>query len=714
MLKNIATKLFSLGIFCLIIYISCFFLKAYEKNTNFVYLKGGNLLDVTEGTVIPNSLIIIKGDTIAYAGSSKPYEKSADMTVVDCSGKTLLPGLFDSHIHLGGASTLGYIIIDNQRKLSAFLYSGVTSVFDLGAIQEWILSLRDTEKKESPLSPRIFAVGPVFTSPNGHGTEYGVPMSLTPTTEEEARQAVQKLIQAEPDQIKIIYEKGSKRFTSLSYELMETIIDESHKNDFTVVTHILTFEQAKDAIKSGTDGLAHMVSDQEVDEEFLDEMKRKGVFCIPTLAVFESLSGGMLTITEDLKGPLAKKGICREILADLKQKKEMPGLKESLGAMKDSLHFAQINAKRMHDKGIKLALGTDAGNPAVFFGPSVHREMELWVEAGISPGDVLRAATINAAEILGQQDRLGALSEGKLADILVVEGNPLEVIRNTQNIYMVIKNGKILDREDLAKTINPPEKPSARKENNARTSKTAGDAPSYQSDPSVVEQIKGAKELLKQGVDTWDPEVMKKARDRFLGLLAKDKQESLYLIYYIALSDFRLINYYMASAEMDKAETYTKESQMYLEKAMNMDANFGELDALYASLLGFEIALHQEKAMSLGYQIYQNFGKAFQKSPNNPRVHYLKGVSDLFTPEQFGGGPDAAISSLTKSIELFEKEDIQDPVKPSWGEDEAYTFLGMAYNQKGETEKAREAFKKALEINPEFGLAKDEQKKIEK
>jgi tetratricopeptide (TPR) repeat protein len=238
------------------------------------------------------------------------------------------------------------------------------------------------------------------------------------------------------------------------------------------------------------------------------------------------------------------------------------------------------------------------------------------------------------------------------------------------------------------------------------------DAPSHQFDPSVVEQIKEAKELLKKGVDTWDPEVMKKARDRFLGLLAKNQQESLYLLYYISLSDFRLINYYMASAEMNKAETYIKESQIYLGKAMNMDAEFGELDALYASLLGFEIALHQEKAMSLGYQIFQYFGKAFEKSPDNPRVQYLKGVSDLFTPEQFGGGPDAAIKSLTQSIELFEKQDIQDPVKPSWGEEEAYTFLGMAYNQKGETEKAKEAFTKALEINPDYGLAKDELRKL--
>ena len=232
--------------------------------------------------------------------------------------------------------------------------------------------------------------------------------------------------------------------------------------------------------------------------------------------------------------------------------------------------------------------------------------------------------------------------------------------------------------------------------------------------PDLPQKIKEAKEILKKGVNTWDPEMMRAARDRFLGLLAKEKEDNIYLLYYVAFCDYRLTNYYMTSAEMDKAETYTKESQMYLERAMKIEPDFGELDALHASMLGFEISLHQEKAVSLGFQIFQYFGKALEKSPDNPRVHLLKGLSDLYTPGQFGGGPDAAIKSLNRSIELFEKENVQDPVKPSWGKEEAYTFQGIIYNQKGEAEKAEEMFKKALEINPEFGLAKEELRKIKK
>ena len=232
-------------------------------------------------------------------------------------------------------------------------------------------------------------------------------------------------------------------------------------------------------------------------------------------------------------------------------------------------------------------------------------------------------------------------------------------------------------------------------------------------DPALAQKIIEAKGILKAGVDTWDPETIKKARDRFLGLLAREGQNNLYLLYYVALCDYRLANYFIASQEMEKVETYVKESETYLLKAMEIDPEFGELDALYAYMLGFEIALDQEKAMSLGFQSFQYMGKAATKSPDNPRVQYLKGISELYTPAQFGGGVDAAIKTLTRSVELFDKENIEEEFLPSWGKEESYTFLGMAYNQKGDREKAKAMFNKALEINPDFGLAAEELKKIQ-
>lgn len=230
----------------------------------------------------------------------------------------------------------------------------------------------------------------------------------------------------------------------------------------------------------------------------------------------------------------------------------------------------------------------------------------------------------------------------------------------------------------------------------------------------LSQKIAEAKSNLRKGLDTWNAELIKKAKDLFLNLFMKSKGKNVYLPYYIALCDYRLATYYIASNNTGETERYYTEGQKYLEKAMEDDPSFGESYALYATLLGYEIALHQEKAMVLGFKSFEYFAKALQKEPNNPRINLLKGTSDLYTPEIYGGGPDNAIGYFNKSINLFEKENIKDPIKPSWGKEEAYTFLGIAYKQKKEYDKAREYLKKALEINPNFGLAARELEEIEK
>ena len=118
-------------------------------------------------------------------------------------------------------------------------------------------------------------------------------------------------------------------------------------------------------------------------------------------------------------------------------------------------------------------------------------------------------------------------------------------------------------------------------------------------------------------------------------------------------------------------------------------------------------------AMNLGMEIFQNFATALEKSPKNPRVHFLKGISDLYTPAQWGGGPDPAIDTLTGALELFIEENPSNPDKPSWGHEEAHTFLAMAYLQKQDEDNARKHFNKAIEINPDYGLAREELKKLD-
>lgn len=231
---------------------------------------------------------------------------------------------------------------------------------------------------------------------------------------------------------------------------------------------------------------------------------------------------------------------------------------------------------------------------------------------------------------------------------------------------------------------------------------------------SLGQNVQEAKAKLQAGVNTWDLELLKTARDMFINCLLKAKTENAYIFYHIALADYRLITFYLSSSDNPEAEKSLIEAKKYLEKAMAADPSFGEADALYGYFLGFEIALHPEKAMSLGMASFDYSAKALEKDPENPRIHLLKGISLFYTPEAYGGGADNAMASLNKAVGLFEKDVVKDPFKPSWGKEEAYTYLGLAYKQKKDFGKAKEMLKRALEVNPEFGLAKKELSGLEK
>ena len=223
-----------------------------------------------------------------------------------------------------------------------------------------------------------------------------------------------------------------------------------------------------------------------------------------------------------------------------------------------------------------------------------------------------------------------------------------------------------------------------------------------------------AKLELRTGISIWDPNIIKKAKNMFLNLLINDKPDNAWLHYYIALCDYNLATYYMGDNKKQETERHTKDAQKYLNKVMELKPSWGEPYALYASTLGYEIALDLSKAMSMGMKIYEYYGKAQELEPQNPRIKMLKGASDLYTPPEYGGGPDVAIKTLTSAVDLFEKEKVETPWEPSWGKEEAYTFLGMAYQQKGDEKTAQELYEKALKINPDFGLAKQALQAIKK
>ena len=243
---------------------------------------------------------------------------------------------------------------------------------------------------------------------------------------------------------------------------------------------------------------------------------------------------------------------------------------------------------------------------------------------------------------------------------------------------------------------------------------SAAASPQSLKDPAALRTLENAKAKLRAGVNGWNPALFSEAKDLFLSCLMQAGPDNAYAHYWVALADFRLASYAIVSGKNAEGETAVAEGQKYLERAMALDPEFGEAEALYGYLLGMELAFHPDRAMTLGMKSMEHMNRAMTKEPANPRVHFLYGFYQFYVPEQYGGGPDSALPLLEKAASLYEKENVTDPLKPAWGWEETLAAVGLAYKQKGDAAKAFEWLKKALAVNPDYGRAKAELAALEK
>ncbi len=448
-----------------------FFLIKEEKASDYLILRGGTLIDGTGSPPLSEAVVIIKGNRIQSIARVGETKLPSGAQVIDCRGKTVLPGLIDVHVHLGGSpgamvTPAEYAPSIMYKYLKGYLISGVTTVKSAGDMMELMLDLRGKEKRGELVSPRIFTVGPCFTAPGGHPAHIfkAFPPLVESATRqvtdpEVARQMVREVAGAGVDCIKAILEDGGGKLPKLPYPAFAAIVDEAHKAGLKVSVHIASYQDAEEAVRQGADGLEHGIRDiDEISPQLIEEIKSKNIYYIPTLSVWESyfrlidepalLEDPFLTLSvpkvifESLQNPESP---LRQIMAD----------QARLESIRERYANASANLLRMARAGVKVVAGTDAGNSLVFHGPAVHRELELLVDAGLSTMEAIVAATRTAAEYLGQEEALGTIAPGKLADLLVVDGDPLEDIASTKNIHLVVKNGVIVDRDQLAAEINP-------------------------------------------------------------------------------------------------------------------------------------------------------------------------------------------------------------------------------------------------------------------
>jgi len=390
-----------------------------------VLLTGATVLVGPELEPRHSTSVLVDDGVIVAVGDAADAAAGGDAERLDLTGMTLLPGLIDLHVHLGTEREPGEPlrlteyprIIANAMRYEpqarrALLDSGVTSVRSLGNEVPWVLELRDMVASGDLAGPRIFAAGPVFTTRGGHpvvtlhgGTvhEGGVKV---PDSPQEAAAEVRALADQGVDVIKVIQERGGGRMDldPIPADVLDAIVTEAHRYDVPVTAHWGTPEDLAEVLAAGVDGLEHLEARELFagwPEDVLADLVERRIPVTTTMAVVE------VSVPEDAMTQL--RGVVSEF----------------------------------HAAGGRIVTGSDAGMPGVPFGAGLHRELELLVEVGMTPQEALRAATSDAADVLGS-DQVGVIGVGRTADLVAVDGDPLATITDAARVRLVLRDGIVV------------------------------------------------------------------------------------------------------------------------------------------------------------------------------------------------------------------------------------------------------------------------------
>jgi len=395
--------------------------KGHSACEGTLVIHGGTLFDGTGIAPYKNIIIVIKNDRIVSVGNRA--EVPSDATRVDATGLFIMPGLIDLHVHFGAPSqensgqSFPRMMWDYIRQRPAVRRAlheaGVTTIRSVGDAKNSILGLKKQIASRDLAGPRVYCVGPIFTAPGGHpaGTIYkGNPWLIKNATRQvsdpnAARTEVQKLAHEGVDGIKAVYSGGGK-LPRLSLHVLQAIIDEAHKQSLWVAVHTASIKEVREAVRAGANTIEHGVTRKsQLDSATIALLREKNVTYIPTLAVAAAM---------------------------LKPGKE------------EAMKLVMQNTKAAKDAGIRIGSGTDTQGKRMSFGESMHRELELLVQAGLSPEESLLSATRDAAIALQADKDLGTIESGKIADLVLIDGEPWKQINDLRRIRLVIQAGRVV------------------------------------------------------------------------------------------------------------------------------------------------------------------------------------------------------------------------------------------------------------------------------
>jgi imidazolonepropionase-like amidohydrolase len=386
---------------------------------------GAQILDGTGKAPVNNALLVVRDGKVEAVGSHAAVRPPKGAETINLAGKFIIPGLISSHVHISdvqGTRPPAWTDENTLRQLGVFARYGVTTVYSLGGEQE--PAFRARQNQNTPLldRTRLFLSGEVIVG----------------KTPEEARQMVARVAAARPDIIKIRVDDNLGTTAKIAPEVYRAVIDEAHRRGLRVAAHIFYLEDAKELIRSGADFIAHSVRDKEIDDEFISLMKQRNIPYCPTLTreistfVYESTPAFF-------SDPFFLREADRSMVAQLQEPQRQEAIRKSQSAQryKAALQVALKNLKKAADSGILVVMGTDSGAFANRFqGYFEHLEMEMMTDAGLTPAQVLRSATGDAARAM-KLDDLGTLKKGAWADFVVLDRDPSADIRNTRSIASV-------------------------------------------------------------------------------------------------------------------------------------------------------------------------------------------------------------------------------------------------------------------------------------
>ena len=385
-------------------------------------LIGAHVVGIGNAPDIEDATIVVRDGRIAAIGASRSVTIPAGAQTIRMAGAFVVPGFISAHVHISDVDGLrprAYTAANTARQLGVLARYGVTTVWSLGGEQPPAFEARDAQSVPTLDRARIYLAGEVITA----------------ATAAEAKQAVARVAATKPDLIKIRVDDNLGTTAKMTPEVYRAVIEEAHARKLRVASHIFYLDDAKDLLRSGADVIAHSVRDRDVDDEFVSLLKTKRAAYIPTLT--RELSTFVYESTPAFfSDPFFLREADPAVVAQLTEPARQAAIRDSRSAQryKAGLEIAKRNLKRVADSGALIAMGTDAGPfPERFQGYFEHLEMEMMVEAGMSPAQVLRAATVDAARTM-RVDGVGKLAAGGWADLVALDADPRVDIRNTRKI----------------------------------------------------------------------------------------------------------------------------------------------------------------------------------------------------------------------------------------------------------------------------------------